>query len=213
MKLITSHMSSNARRVNLLVAHLGLTLEQQYVQLNQPADRAAVAAVNPNGKIPVLLDPDHGLVLWESHAILQYLCDRNPEASAEIYPADVAVRADILRWMFWVNAHLAPVVGPFNYERLWKKFIEGPDATPDPAVIARYERFFHISMTVLEKHLTERTWAVGKTLTLADYSIVSTLMYRAGTQLPLEGYPHVQAYIARVEATDAWKATEPPKRG
>lgn len=213
MKLYTSPMSANARRVNLTAVHLGIHLEQQQVQLSNPADRAAIAAVNPNGKIPVLEDAEHGLVLWESHAIMQYLCDRDPERGASLYPTEVVVRADINRWMFWVNAHVAPAIGPINYERLWKKFVEGPDAAPDQAVIARHERFFHLAMAVLERHMANRTWAVGKTLTLADYSIVSTLMYRAATQLPLEAYPHVQAYVARVEATDAWKATEPPKWG
>lgn len=213
MKLYTSPMSSNARRVNLTVAHLGLQIEQQQVQLANPADRAAIAAVNPNGKIPVLTDPEHGLVLWESHAIMQYLCDLNPAASAEIYPADVVARADIHRWLYWVNAHVAPAIGPINYEKLWKKFVEGPEAAPDQGVVARHERLFHLAFAVLEKHLEHRTWAVGKTLTLADYSIVSTLMYRAPTQLPLASYPHVQAYVARVEATPAWTATEPPKWG
>jgi len=213
MQLYTSPISSSARRVNLTVAHLGLQIDQKQMTLGKPEDRAVLATVNPNAKVPVLSDPARGIALWESHAIMQYLCDLNPASSAELYPADVVVRADINRWMFWVNAHLGPAIGPINYEKMWKKFVEGPDAQPDAALVARHERLVHVVMAVLDKHLENRTWAVGKTLTLADYSIVSTLMYRAATQLPLDAYPRVLAYVARVEATDAWKATEPPKRG
>ena len=128
MKLYTSQMSSSARRVNLTVAHLGITIDQKLVDLRKEVDRAELGAVNPNRKIPVVADPATGLALWESRAIMQYRM-------------------------------------------------------------------------------------VGKMLTLADYSIVATLMYRAPTQLPLDAYQHVLAYVARVEAQDAWKATEPPKWG
>ena len=209
MKLFTSQMSSSARRVNLTVAHLGIQIDQKLVDLRKQVERAELAVVNPNNKVPALADPASGLALWESHAIMQYLCDRNPDQATELYPADVVVRADINRWMFWVNAHLGPAIGPINYEKMWKKFVEGPDARPDPTLIERHERFLHQVMVVLDKHLENRTWVVGKTLTLADYSIVATLMYRAPTQLPLDAYQHVLAYVARVEATPAWKATEP----
>ena len=210
MELYTSQMSSSARRVHLTMAHLGIVIDQKLVDLRKEADRAELGAVNPNRKIPVLADPANGLALWESHAIMQYLCDRDPAASAALYPTDAAVRADINRWMFWVNAHLGPAIGPINYEKMWKKFVEGPDEQPDAGLVARHERFVHQAMAVLDKHLENRTWVVGKALTLADYSIVATLMYRAPTQLPLDTYHHVMAYVARVEALDAWKATEPP---
>lgn len=211
MKLYTNPMSSSARRVTLTAAHLGLELETQKIDLANAADRAALAAVNPNGKIPVLVTEE--ITLWEGHAIAQLLCDRAGTKGAELYPTELIARADVNRWLFWVNAHLAPAVGPISYEKMWKKFVEGPTAQPDPSLLARYERFLHLAVGVLEKHLTDRTWVVGKSLTLADYSIAATLMYRAATQLPLEAYPNVLAYLARVEATPAWKATEPQRWG
>lgn len=209
MKLYTSQISSSARRVNLTLAHLGIQIDQKLIDLANQVDRAELAAVNPNAKVPALADPASGLALWESHAIMQYLCDREPAKGSALYPTDIVVRADINRWMFWVNAHLGPAIGPINYEKLWKKLVEGPNAQPDAALIARHERLVHVVMAVLDKHLENRTFVVGRTLTLADFSIVATLMYRAATQLPLDAYQHVLAYVARVEATDAWKATEP----
>ncbi len=214
MKLFTASQSSSARRVNLTVAHLGIEVPTRQIDLRSGADRAELAAVNPNGKIPALVDETAHLALWESHAIAQYLCDKTGStAAAELYPTELVARADVQRWLFWVSAHLSPAVGPISYERQWKKFVEGPDAAPDPQVIARHERFLHQAMAVLDKHLADRTWVVGKTLTLADYSIAATLMYRTMTQLPLDAYPNVLALLARVEATPAWKATEPQRWG
>lgn len=213
MKLYTHSMSSSARRVNLTVAHLGIEIDQRMIDLRSPADRAELVAVNPNNKIPALADPAAGLTLWESHAIMQYLCDRNPARGEELYPSEIVARADVNRWLFWVSAHLGPAIGPINYERMWKRFVETNNPEPDAALIARHERFLHQTAAVLDKHLENRTWVSGKALTLADYSIVATLMYRVPTKLPLDAYQHVLAHAARVEATPAWTATEPQKLG
>ena len=211
MKLYTHPMSSSARRVTLVAAHLGIELDTRTIDLRNRTDRAALVAVNPNGKIPVLVTDE--LTLWEGHAIAQLLCDRAGAKGAALYPAELIARADVNRWLFWVSAHLAPAVGPISFEKLWKKLVEGPDAQPDPALLARYERFLHQAMGVLDKHLAERAWVVGKTLTVADYSIAATLMYRAQTQLPLDAYQNVLALLGRVEDTAAWKATEPQRWG
>jgi glutathione S-transferase len=211
MQLYTHPMSSSARRVTLVAAHLGIELETRTIDLGNQSDRAALAAVNPNVKIPVLVTDE--LTLWEGHAIAQLLCERAGARGAELYPTELTARADVTRWLFWVSAHLAPAVGPITFEKLWKKLVEGPNAAPDPALVARYERFLHQAIGVLDRHLADRTWVVGKTLTLADYSIAATLMYRRQTQLPLDAYRHVLALLARVEDTAAWKATEPQRWG
>ena len=102
-----------------------------------------------------------------------------------------------------------PAVGPINFEKLWKKLVTGGDA--DPAIVARYERFFHQAAAVLDGHLATRTWTVGDSPTLADFSIASTLMYAARTQLPLESYANIRSLVARVEALEAWRATDPAR--
>lgn len=213
MKLYSFPMSSCSRRVHLTAELLGTQLERHPIDLRVPADRAVLVSVNPNNKVPVLVDEAHDLVLWESHAIMAYLCDRSGAAGAALYPTELAARADVLRWMFWVNAHLAPPVGGINFERLWKRFIEPANPEPDAGQLARHEKFFHQAMAVLDQHLATRTWVSGKALTLADLSISATLMYRVPTRLPLDGYAQVLALLGRVSELPAWQATEPPKAG
>jgi glutathione S-transferase len=201
VKLHYANMSSSSRRASLVVAHLGILLEHHTVDLAK--DRTALTKLNPNGKIPVLEDGD--LVLWESHAIMQYLCDRTPGQT--LYPEEASARADVHRWLYWTSAHLSPAVGPICFERLWKKFRGGGD--PDPAVIARYTRFLEQFMTVLDDHLAKRTWVSGNALTLADLSIAATLMYEQRAQLPLEPYRNVRVLLDRVHDLPAWRKTEP----
>lgn len=204
MKLYHSPLSSSARRVSVTAHHLGLRLDERLVNLGSPRDRQMLSAINPNGKIPVLEDGD--LVLWESHAIMQYLCDRTPDQT--LYPVGLRARADVNRWLFWISSHLSPAVGPINFERMWKKLVI-PGAGPDQAIIERYQGFFHQAARVLEGQLADRPWLCGAELTLADISAGATLMYLEVTKLPVDPYPRLRAFVDRVRALEAWKATSP----
>ena len=203
MKLYHHPISSSSRRVSLVVAHLDLQLDEQLIDLSNPTDRGALVAVNPNNKIPVLVDGD--LVLWESHAIMKYLCAKTP--GQKLYPSEARGQADVDRWLFWVSAHLGPHVGSICFERLWKGMIGAGDA--DPAVVARHEGFFHQASKVLEQHLVGREFVVGDAPTLADYSLAPTLMYAERARLPMDPYPNIRAHRARVMRLPAWHATEP----
>ena len=202
MKLYMHPMSSSSRRAYATALHLGIAFDQQLIDLAKPADRAQLVQINPNNKIPVLVDGD--FVLWESHAIMRYLCGKAP--SQTLYPNEPRMRADVDRWLDWSAAHLAPAVSPISFEKMWKKFVGGGE--PDQTVIERHERFFHQFAKVLDQHLADREWLAGKSPTLADYSIAAVLMYRAPTKLPIEGYSHLVRYLDRIATLDAWKRSE-----
>ncbi len=207
MKLHTSQMSGSARRAELVAVILGVPIERRQVDLSVAEQRAGLAAINPNAKVPVLEDGDFRL--WESRAIMQYLCARS--TGQTLYPSEPRSRAEVDRWLFWDAAHLSPAVGPITFERMWKKLIGGGE--PDAALIARYERFLHQFAAVLDAQVAGKTWILGESLTIADLSIAATLMYAKPAALPLEGYPHLLAWFARVQAQAAWRSTEPPAMG
>ena len=66
-------------------------------------------AMNPNGRVPTLVDGDY--VLWESNSIMRYLCMAYGEASP-IYPQDAKRRAGVDRWLDWTLSTLQPVERP-----------------------------------------------------------------------------------------------------
>ncbi|MGE5180558.1 MAG: glutathione S-transferase family protein [Acidobacteriota bacterium] len=201
MRLHYANLSSSSRRVSLTVAHLGVELDHHLVDLRR--DRAALAALNPNVKIPVLEDGD--FVLWESHAIMQYLCERTPDQ--RLLPTAARARADVQRWMFWCTAHLSTAVAGLAFERIWKQVL-GLGAA-EPAQVARHTGVFEQFMKVLDGHLAGRTWLSGEALSLADFSIAATLQYERRAELPVERYAHVRAWQERVHALPAWHRTEP----
>jgi len=205
MKLHYGTLSSSSRRVRITARLLGINLEEVSVDLRDPADRAELARLNPNSKVPVLVDGN--FVLWESIAIMQYLCDRTP--SQKLYPTDARERAEVNRWLSWSQAHWAPAVGGLGWEHVWKKLVtgEGPDADQ----VKRHEKVLAQFATVLDQHLADRTWLAGGTLSLADIAVAPPLLMTKLARLPLRPYQHVQAWFARVQELPEWKATEPPQ--
>ncbi len=72
-------------------------------------DEPDYLAMNPNGRIPTLVDGDY--VLWESNSIMRYLCMAYGKAS-QIYPQDAQHRAGVDRWLDWTLSTLQPVDRP-----------------------------------------------------------------------------------------------------
>ena len=105
MKLYNANLSPNALRVRAVVNELGIALEVIDVDLRSGGNRTKeFLALNPNGKVPVLVDGD--FVLWESRAINAYLATMKPESG--LYPADARKRAMVDQWSYWQAVHLGP---------------------------------------------------------------------------------------------------------
>ena len=204
MRLYHHPLSSNSRRATLTARHLGLAVELISVALEDGAQRSAdYLALNPNGRVPLLADGD--FLLWESHAIMQYLADRAGET--HVYPRDIAARADINRWLFWSACHFAPACALIIRERV-SKAVLGLGA-PDPVEIARGEAQLPPAARMLDEHLAGKEWIAQGRLTLADFAVAAPLMHAQRAQLPLGDYRNLQDWFARIRATRAWQATEP----
>jgi glutathione S-transferase len=203
MQLYHHPFSPSARRVRMAADHLGVALDLVEINLANPDDRRRLEELNANSRVPVLIDG--ALVLTESCAIMQYLADRTPGQT--VYPQDCAARADVNRWMFWTCQHFAPALGVFGWENVMKKMVTGEDA--DPVELARGARDLARAAIVLDKHLATRPWLAGDDVTLADYAAAAPLMYKEQARLPLDDYPHVLAWLARVQGLPAWQRTVP----
>jgi glutathione S-transferase len=205
MRLYYHPLSSNSRRVVMTAIHLNVTLERVVVDLLRGEHRAAdYLRLNPNGKVPLL--DDDGFTLWESHAIMQYLADRSPAQT--IYPQDVRRRADVNRWLFWSAYHFTPAVGMISRERVSKRMVGGSGA-PDPIEIERGEALLTTAAALLDAHLAGKAWIAQDTLTLADLAIAAPLMHTEAARLPVAEFANLQAWLARVQALDAWKRSVP----
>lgn len=200
MKLLYHPFSPPSRAALAVAIHLELPVERVLVNLaTGEQQKSEYASINPNMLVPALLDGD--FVLWESVAIEQYLCSKKPGQT--LFPDDARTRADITRWQCWSLAHLGRYASLVNYERVLKAMRGGGD--PDPVKVNEGLTYFNKYAGILNRHLEGRQWIVGNGLTVADFTIGAALMYRGASDLPMEGYPNINAWLERFDALKAWQ--------
>jgi len=203
MKLYVNPLSSNCRRVLAVAEYLGLTPEVKVVDFGKGEHRSAeFLALNPNGAVPVLEDGD--FVLTESRAMLHYLSTQKPES--RLVPSDPKEQAEVLRWQFWDAAHFSPPNGSVFFQRVLKPMTGGEsDESRVRDAEAQIERYGKI----LNDHLTNRTWLVGRSITVADFTVAASLAQGAAAGITLDAFPHVRAWYAHLAELDAWRNTDP----
>jgi glutathione S-transferase len=148
----------------------------------------------------VLVDGD--FALWESNAINTYLCSKVPDQT--LLPSTPRERAEVERWLYWMTAHFAQAVSGLNFEHFVKGLMKL--GGPDDKAVAHHERLFHQFATVADVHLAQHAWLANDRLSLADYSLVSTLMSAQTAKLPLDAYHRITALVARVHDRPEWAA-------
>src|SRR4051812_45106053 len=106
MKLYSNSLSPKCRKVLAFAKYLGLKLEVETMDVrNNSTKEPAYLAMNPNGKIPTLMDGDKPV--WESNVIMAYLASKNDSTA---WPKSDA-RYEIMKWMSWESCHFAPAIG------------------------------------------------------------------------------------------------------
>jgi glutathione S-transferase len=204
MKLYNANFSPNALRVRAVAAELGIELDISDVDVMKGETKTeSFLAINPNGKVPVLVDGD--FALWESRAINRYLASFKSERG--LYPDDPKKRAIIDQWSYWQSIHLGPAMQSVAFERLIKsKFDMGE---PDENAIAAKLKDIDQFLPVLDANLVGKDWVAGD-LSIVDFAIASTFMFRKGANISLGETPEVTAWIERLEALESWQSAAAP---
>ena len=188
------------RRVLAVAKHLGIVADLVEVDLAAGDLRSAeYAALNPNQTAPTLIDGGH--VIWESSAIMAYLCIK---AGSDMWPAHNATeQVEVLRWLSWNDCQWAPAIGPFYFERIVKAtFALGP---PDEDAIQNCLGKFLRYAKVLNSHLDGRTHVACERLTIADFQLASMASYWREAQMPMRAFPHILAWVERLQQLPAWR--------
>jgi len=202
MKLYTYPPSSNAMRATVVANQLSFEVERITIDLAKGEQNSeAFAKVNPNRKVPTLVDGD--FVLWESHVIMMYLAEKDPDCG--LIPSDTQERYKIQQWLAWNLSHLAPQVSTMLFERFLKpKFGMGET---DEVVVAKVENQFHSFAKILNSHLRGRDSIVGSTLTVADHAVGADFIYAKQSLLPMDDYKEIQRWWDNIAQMEAWKKT------
>lgn len=154
-------------------------------------------AKNPNGRLPTLEEED-GYTLWESGAVTRYLCAKY--SMGDLYPDDLRVRAAADKWMDWSSINFAA----FNTVYL-DQYFRVSDAERSAQKIEAVAAATIPLVDILDKHLADNDYLVGKKLTMADFA-AGSLMHRWINWTPNRpAHANVEAYYQRLVSRPAYQ--------
>ncbi len=188
----------NGVKVGIMLEETGLAYEPHRIDIsaNESHDPAFLA-LNPNGKIPAIYDPNgpdgKPLALFESGAILLYLADK----TGQFIPADPAARYETIQWLMWQMGGVGPMFGQLGF---FHKFAgkEYEDKRP----LTRYVTESARLLGVLDQRLSGHDWVMGADYSIADISLLGWVrnligFYEARELVGFDRFAHVQAWLDR----------------
>ena len=167
--------------------------------------RLYVYPTSPNVRRARLAAAVLGLELEET--LVDFSKGEHKKPESGLLPQDEQARADVMRWQFWDSSHFSPPLGTVAFQRIMKqRFGMGePDESKVSEALSNFRRF----AAVLDKRLDGKRYVVGDSLTLADLTIATSLMYAEQSEVPVAEFPNVHAWFSRISEMDAWKRTSP----
>ena len=204
----------NGVKASIMLEEIGLPYEPHLVDIMKDETWGPeFLSLNPNGKIPAILDPDgpggKPLALFESGAILIYLAEK----TGKLIPADAAGRYETIQWVMWQMGGLGPMFGQLGFfHKFAGKAIE--DKRPLDRYVAESKRL----LGVLDTRLEGRDWIMGD-YTIADVSMLGWVrnligFYEARDLVEFDALKNVPAWLERGLARPAvQRGLEIPKRG
>ncbi|HWB51766.1 MAG TPA: glutathione S-transferase family protein [Stellaceae bacterium] len=176
-------------RVRWTLQELGVPFEAVSVNLPIGEQRQpAFLALNPAGKVPVLQDGE--ITLTESVAIVLYLAEKYPEKG--FAPAGLGARAELVRWLLFTVTELEQPLW-----RITRHSVLYPEEKRLPAEIALAREDFRDMAGVLDRHMVDREFVVGDSVTVADFVLAYTLDWAQLVDL-LGEFPRLEGYMLRM---------------
>jgi len=182
--------SGNCYKIKLLLQHLALAHDWIDIDILAGETRTPeFLALNPNGKIPLLV-LDDGRTLAESNAILNFLAD-----GTAYLPSDPWLRAKVLEWQFFEQYSHEPYIAT---ARFIAKYLGMP--AERRAEFEAKQAGGHRALSVMERHLETRDYLVGPSITIADISLYGYTHVADEGGFPLDRYPAIRRWCARIAA-------------
>lgn len=172
MPALTLHyhpLSSCCHKVLIALDELGITAELRLLNLGDPAERAALAALSPMGKMPVL--EDRGQAIPETSIIIEHLQRHHAPAGRALIPDDMQEALAVRLWdrlfdfyvMTPMQAHTADLLRPA--------------AERDAVGVARARDTLLLAYAMIDRQLQAHAWAAGAQFSMADCAAAPALFY------------------------------------
>ena len=210
----------NPIKVSIVLSELNIPYEHEFVPFSE-VKNPEFLAINPNGRLPAIHDPNTGLTLWESGAIIEYLIERYDSKDHKLsFPAGSDESFLTKQWLFFQSTGQ----GPYYGQIIWFKKYH-PEQVP--SAVKRYVDEMNRVTGVLEGWLQKQNleyssggneknggdndgpWLVGNKLTYADLAFVpwQALIMKALSveECDLDKFPLVKEWLRKLTGRETVK--------
>ncbi|MAY35875.1 MAG: glutathione S-transferase [Spongiibacteraceae bacterium] len=182
----------NGWKASIALEELGLPYELKAIALDKNEQKTPeFLAINPNGRIPAIIDRDADITVFESGAILQYLAEK----TGKLMPADPKGKYSVIQWLMFQMGGVGPMQGQANvFYRYFPEKIQ-------PA-IDRYQHETRRLYEVLDGRLKGRDW-LADDYSIADIANFTWVHVHFWAGVEVEGLENLQAWMERMRSRSA----------
>jgi GSH-dependent disulfide-bond oxidoreductase len=182
----------NGRKASVMLEEVGLPYNTHVIDIRKGDQFTPdYVAINPNSKIPAIVDHDADMTVFESGAILMYLAEK----TGKFFPTDPKQRYQVIEWLFFQMASVGPMFGQLNH---FRKF--APEQIP--YAIDRYEKETLRLYSVLDKQLQDHEFICGE-YSIADIATYPWVAIYEFQGLTLDQHPHLKRWTETVQQRPA----------
>ena len=178
----------NGQKVSIMLEELGLPYTVHALSFDRQEQKAAdYLKINPNGRIPAIVDRDNGdFAVFESGAILLYLA----EMTGRLLPAHVKGRSTVIQWLMFQMGGVGPMQGQANvFFRYFPEKLQGP--------IDRYQNETRRLYEVLDGRLGQVDYLGGE-YSIADIATYPWVRIHDWAGVSVEGLTHLQRWLQAI---------------
>lgn len=180
----------NGQKISIALEEMNLPYDAHTINIlkgDQFTDE--FIAINPNSKIPAIVDNEHAV--FESGAILIYLAQK----SEMFLPKDPLNYSKVMQWLFFQVGGVGPMFGQFGHFFKYAK-----DKCDHPYPVKRYTDETKRLLAVVNEQLKKNEFIAGPEITIADFATMPWIVcldkfYQASTQLELESFDYVNNWV------------------
>jgi glutathione S-transferase len=178
---------TRAYRALWVAMELGLDYEHLPIEIGDAGARAPeFLAINPNGRLPVIVDGD--FVLFESLAITLYLAKKH--ATGTLYPATLEGEAKAWQWSFWAIAEVDRGVNIWSLHA-----VRLPAEERDTALREEALKVIAAPFRVLDAALAKTPYLLGDDFTVADLNVAAVIS--RAVDMDLSAVPNLKVWLTR----------------
>ena len=183
----------NGRKASIMLEEIGLDYTVHSIDITKDEQfTPEFVAINPNSKIPAIVDRDSEITVFESGAILIYLAEK----TGKLLSKDTKQRFQTIEWLMLQMGSIGPMFGQYNhFNRYAKEKI--------PYAIERYQKETLRLYQVLDTQLSKTQYVSGDDYSIADIAIYPWIAAHQFMKLTLDDHSHLKSWYETVKQRPA----------